>query len=62
MRERHYLTLDLRCSCGASLYVEVPDEPTKYCSDPLPHEVLKLAVAWTRAHEGHHREPASVSP
>lgn len=51
-----YLTLDLRCGCGAALYVEVPQEPS-YAAHPLTAEVMKLGGAWTAAHAAHHQEP-----
>lgn len=50
-----YITLDLRCGCGASLYVEVPQEPS-YATHPLTAEVMKLGAAWSGQHAAHHQE------
>lgn len=47
------MVLDLKCGCGATLYIEVTPG---YAWDF--GELMKLATAWTGAHRVHHVEPA----
>lgn len=51
-----FLSLELRCACGGSLFVEVPQEPS-YSATELPKAVVALGVSWTNAHAAHHQEP-----
>lgn len=46
------LCLDMKCGCGASLYL---DWPVKYAIDT--HWLSELAKGWTAAHRAHHVEP-----
>ena len=48
------LALDLRCSCSATLFVDVPQ--TTMFTD-LEKAVIDLGKAWTHAHAAHHQEP-----
>lgn len=56
VKPKPFLALELRCGCGGSLFVEVPEE-VNYSSNPLDHAVVKLGIAWTEAHAAHHQEP-----
>jgi hypothetical protein len=55
-KPKSWLSLELRCGCGASLFVEVPQEPS-YGTHLLTAEVTKLGQLWTQAHAAHHQEP-----
>lgn len=48
-----FFTLEQRCACGSSLFVECPQE-TSYS---LSNDLVKLATTWTTAHAAHHQEP-----
>lgn len=52
-----FLTLDIRCCCGGSLFVEVPQEEHKFHGLDLPKAVVQLGVSWSNAHAAHHQEP-----
>lgn len=51
---KHFLTLDLRCACGATFYVELPQETA---ASYLSERLFTLTTAWTHAHAAHHQEP-----
>lgn len=55
-KPKPFMSLELRCCCGSSPFVELPQEPA-YQSNALPLETVKLGVAWTQAHAAHHQEP-----
>lgn len=56
-KPKPFLSLELRCVCGSSLFVELPQEPN-YSTNELPKSVVQLGVAFTNAHAAHHQEPA----
>jgi hypothetical protein len=51
-----FLTLELRCGCGAAFFVEVQQDQT-YAGVSLSTELVKLGSAFTQAHAAHHQEP-----
>jgi hypothetical protein len=53
-KPKPYITLDLRCSCGATLYVELPQEAA---AGYLSEKLFTLTTRWTEAHAAHHQEP-----
>ncbi len=53
-KPRPCLTIDLRCGCGASLYVELPQE---VAATYLAEKLLTLGTTWTNGHAAHHQEP-----
>jgi hypothetical protein len=57
-QRKPYLTLDLRCGCDASLFVECPQE----ASYSLANDLTKLAATWSQSHAAHHRSLDAVAP
>lgn len=55
-KPKPFLTLELRCGCGASLFAELPQDPgfSSICND-----FIKLGTEWTKAHAAHHQEPST---
>lgn len=45
-KPKAFLTLELRCGCGAGMFVEVPQD----AGYSLANDLTKLAATWTNAH------------
>jgi hypothetical protein len=54
-KPKPFLVLDLRCGCGASLFVECPQE----ASYSLANDFVRLSTSWSQAHAAHHKEPGA---
>lgn len=53
-KPKPFLSLELRCACGSSLFVELPQETA---ATYLSEKLFALSTAWTQAHAAHHQEP-----